>query len=141
MRLHEENPFLGWRGIRLTLDHPEIFLVQIRAMLRASLDCNNLQILLPMVTSAEEVDESIRLIHQAYYEVSDELGDDRLQQPQIGVMIEVPGVIYQLQNIASKVDFFQLVPMISPSIYWRSIAITAVSQTCMMPFIPACYMH
>src|SRR5690554_496292 len=108
LRLHEENPFLGWRGIRLTLDHPEIFLVQIRAMLRASLDCNNLHILLPMITSAEEVDESIRLIHQAFHEVSEELGEERLQLPKIGVMIEVPGVIYQLQNIASKVDFFSI---------------------------------
>ncbi|PTC00597.1 hypothetical protein C9975_06615, partial [Thalassospira xiamenensis] len=109
--INEENPFLGWRGIRLTLDHPEIFLVQVRAMLRASIKRNNLRILLPMVTSAAEVDEASRLVKQAYFEVAEELqcdGDERLFQPQLGVMIEVPALIYQLEAIASKVDFFSV---------------------------------
>ncbi len=51
--IKEENPFLGWRGIRITLDHPEIFRTQIRAMLRASIGLNNLQILFPMHGSIE----------------------------------------------------------------------------------------
>lgn len=107
----EDNPFLGWRGIRLTLDHPEIFLVQIRAMLRASLGRNNLRILLPMITSAAEVDEASRLVKQAYFEVAEELNcatDERLYQPQLGVMIEVPAMIYQLAAVANKVDFFSI---------------------------------
>ena len=49
--IEESNPFLGWRGIRVTLDHPEIFLTQVRAMLKADDGLNNLRILLPMVTS------------------------------------------------------------------------------------------
>ena len=60
----EENPFLGWRGIRITLDHPEIFLVQIRAMLRANIGLNNLQMLLPMISGVQEVEESMRLIRR-----------------------------------------------------------------------------
>ena len=48
----EDNPFLGWRGIRVTLDHPEIFLTQVRAMLKASEGLNNLRIMLPMICRA-----------------------------------------------------------------------------------------
>ena len=109
--MDEGNPFLGWRGIRMTLDHPEIFLMQIRAMLRASVGRNNLRILLPMITSAEEVDESVRMIHQAYHEVAEELAcsvDEQLFEPQIGVMIEVPAMIYQLHCVADKIDFFSV---------------------------------
>lgn len=109
--VQEENPALGWRGIRLTLDHPEIFLVQVRAMLRASLGINNLRILLPMVSSPAEVDDASRLLKQAYFEVAEELNcatDERLYQPQLGVMIEVPALIYQLDAVASKVDFFSV---------------------------------
>src|SRR5699024_658436 len=54
--IDEENPFLGWRGIRVTLDHPEIFIVQVRAMLRAAEGLNNLRIMLPMVTSVFEAE-------------------------------------------------------------------------------------
>ena len=106
----EENPFLGWRGLRLTLDHPEIFLVQIRAMLRASIGLNNLQIMLPMVTSIEEVKEARRLIRQAFYEVKDEANREKLNlvKPKVGVMLEVPSVLYQLNELAELVDFFSV---------------------------------
>ncbi|GGO68326.1 phosphoenolpyruvate--protein phosphotransferase [Bowmanella pacifica] len=106
----EENPFLGWRGIRMTLDHPEIFLVQVRAMLRASLGLDNLKIMLPMITTINEVNESKRLIRQAYYEVAEEaqLEGHTLSMPEVGVMLEVPAVIYQLPQLAAKVDFFSI---------------------------------
>lgn len=107
----EANPFLGWRGIRITLDHPEIFLVQIRAMLRANYGLGNLAIMLPMISSITEVDEAIRLINQAYYELSSELSSherEALVRPKIGVMIEVPSVIFQLEDLADKVDFFSV---------------------------------
>jgi len=65
--IKEDNPFLGWRGIRVTLDHPEIFLVQIRAMLKASEGLDNLRIMLPMITHVSEIDESIRWIDQAFF--------------------------------------------------------------------------
>ncbi|MBG23427.1 MAG: hypothetical protein CMF22_08220, partial [Idiomarinaceae bacterium] len=104
--MDEENPFLGWRGIRMTLDHPEIFLVQIRAMMRAAVGRNNLHILLPMITSAEEVDDAARMVKQAYHEVSEESnGHDRQQlvPPKLGVMIEVPAMVYHLHTIVDKV--------------------------------------
>lgn len=106
----EENPFLGWRGIRLTLDHPEIFLVQIRAMLKASVGQENLHILLPMITSVDEVEDATRLINQAFHEVSEELQGPGtlLVRPKIGVMLEVPAVIYQIPQLAKKVDFFSV---------------------------------
>jgi phosphotransferase system enzyme I (PtsP) len=108
--INEENPFLGWRGIRLTLDHPEIFLVQIRAMLRASIGLNNLNIMLPMITSVNEVKEAKRLISQALYEVSEEAAEkgEVIVRPKIGVMLEVPAVIYQLPQLAKHVDFFSV---------------------------------
>ncbi|MCV5342399.1 phosphoenolpyruvate-protein phosphotransferase PtsP, partial [Escherichia coli] len=63
--IEEDNPFLGWRGIRFTLDHPDIFLIQLRAMLRASAESGNLSILLPMVSGVKELDDAISLINQA----------------------------------------------------------------------------
>ncbi|WP_113907161.1 phosphoenolpyruvate--protein phosphotransferase [Aliidiomarina celeris] len=110
--IQEENPFLGWRGIRMTLDHPEIFLVQVRAMLRANVGYGTLKILLPMITSVDEVDEAARLINQAYFEVRNELvqtaNAPTMQRPQLGVMIEVPALLYQLEAVAQRVDFFSV---------------------------------
>ncbi len=100
----EENPFLGWRGIRVTLDHPEIFLVQTRAMLRANEGLNGeLRIMLPMITSVTEVEEAMGLVERAYQEVLEE--GAAVKQPQIGVMIEVPAAVYQARRLASMVDF------------------------------------
>jgi phosphotransferase system enzyme I (PtsP) len=102
----EDNPFLGWRGIRITLDHPEIFLSQIRAMMRASEGLNNLRIMLPMITDVTEVDEALRLLRKAYAEVRDEGYDTEM--PQIGVMIEVPSAVYQARALAKRVDFLSV---------------------------------
>ncbi|TYK66340.1 phosphoenolpyruvate--protein phosphotransferase [Colwellia echini] len=132
----EENPFLGWRGIRITLDHPEIFLVQVRAMLRANQGINNLEIMLPMISSVEEVDDALRLINQAFFELKAELTTDiaaelmssnsktkltleqaqqkaeaisaTLTRPKVGIMLEVPSVIFQMEALAKRVDFFSV---------------------------------
>lgn len=103
----EDNPFLGWRGVRITLDHPEIFLVQVRAMLRANIGCGNLEIMLPMVSGVTEVEDATRLINQAYFELNSEY-EQNLVKPKIGIMVEVPGVIFQLGDLAKKVDFFSV---------------------------------
>lgn len=102
----EENPFLGWRGIRVTLDHPEIFLVQMRAMLKASEGLNNLRIMLPMVSSVNEIEEALHLIYREYHEVRAEGFD--IAMPQVGVMIEVPAAVYQVKEFAERVDFLSV---------------------------------
>lgn len=104
--IKEDNPFLGWRGIRITLDHPEIFLSQIRAMLRASEGLNNMRIMLPMITDVTEVDEALRLIRKAFAEVRDEGFD--IEMPQLGVMVEVPAAVYQARALAKRVDFLSV---------------------------------
>ncbi|AJC50238.1 phosphoenolpyruvate--protein phosphotransferase [Coxiella endosymbiont of Amblyomma americanum] len=104
--VEEDNPFLGWRGIRFTLDHPEIFLQQIRAMLHASEGLNNLSVLLPMITSVHEVETAICMINQAYEELVEE--DVKVQFPEIGLMIEVPATVYQAYNLAKRVDFLSV---------------------------------
>lgn len=101
--IQEDNPFLGWRGIRVTLDHPEIFLVQIRAMLWASEGLDNLRILLPMVSSITEIEEAMHLIHRAYLEVLEE--GAHVQMPAVGVMIEVPAAVYQCREFVQQCDF------------------------------------
>ncbi|SDH19164.1 phosphotransferase system, enzyme I, PtsP [Pseudomonas flavescens] len=104
--IKEDNPFLGWRGIRVTLDHPEIFLVQVRAMLKASEGLDNLRILLPMISGIQELEESLHLIHRAWGEVRDEGTDVPL--PPIGVMIEIPAAVYQTRDLARQVDFLSV---------------------------------
>jgi len=101
--INETNPFLGWRGIRITLDHPDIFLVQIRAMLKAAVGLDNLRILLPMVSNLREVIEAKRLINQAYLEVNEE--GFKLNMPPLGIMIEIPAAARQIELLASMVDF------------------------------------
>jgi len=104
--IKEDNPFLGWRGIRITLDHPEIFLVQVRAMLKASEGLDNLRIMLPMISSVTEVEEALHHIHQAYHEIREE-GYDVIM-PAVGVMIEVPAAVYQARELAQRVDFLSV---------------------------------
>lgn len=102
----EENPFLGWRGIRVTLDHPEIFLIQLRAMLRANAGLRNLQVVLPMISAMEEVDAARDLLNRAYRDLRDE--DIPAEQPQFGVMVEVPSAVSLAPILAREVDFVSI---------------------------------
>lgn len=104
--IEEENPFLGWRGIRVTLDHPEIFLVQVRAMLKAGEGYDNLRIMLPMVTSVREVEEANRQIDRAVRELQEE--GHAIKRPLVGVMVEVPAAVYQVRRFARRVDFISV---------------------------------
>jgi phosphotransferase system enzyme I (PtsP) len=104
--IEEENPFLGWRGIRVTLDHPEIFLAQVRAMLKASEGLNNLRIMLPMVSNLGELDEAKEFIHRAHRELVEEGAD--IELPPIGVMVEVPAAVYQARAFARRSDFLSV---------------------------------
>ncbi|HEY9036731.1 MAG TPA: phosphoenolpyruvate--protein phosphotransferase [Pseudomonadales bacterium] len=104
--IEEDNPFLGWRGIRVTLDHPEIFLGQVRAMMKASVGLNNLRIMLPMISSVPELEEALELVYRAH----DELIEDGLEipLPPMGVMVEVPSAVYQARDLARRVDFLSV---------------------------------
>jgi phosphotransferase system enzyme I (PtsP) len=114
----EPNPALGWRGIRLTLDHPEIFLTQLRAALRANVGLENLRLLLPMVNGVAEVDQALALMNTAHRQLLQE--GVASSPPPVGLMIEVPSAVYQAQELAQRVDFFPSAPMTSSSICWLS---------------------
>jgi len=103
--IEEENPFLGWRGIRISLDQPDLFQTQIRAMLRANIGLNNLKILLPMISGISEFEEAKTLIEQVHRELNTE---EELPIPEIGVMIEVPSAVYQARNLARRADFLSV---------------------------------
>ena len=101
----EENPFLGWRGIRISLDHPELFLDQLKAMLKANIGLGNLKIMLPMISGTDEVEESLALYNQAYYELSETFPEQLIEKPDIGIMLEVPSSVFMLPEWSRKVDF------------------------------------
>ncbi|MCS4504209.1 Phosphoenolpyruvate-dependent phosphotransferase system [wastewater metagenome] len=105
-RIDDDNPFLGWRGVRVTLDHPEIFLTQIRAMLRASEGLSNLQIMFPMVSRIEEVEQSVALVERAQRELAEEGVD--VVRPRLGAMVEVPAAVYQAASLARRLDFLSI---------------------------------
>ena len=103
---HDENPFLGWRGVRMTLDHPEIFLTQLRAMLRASAGLGNLRVMFPMITRVEEADQAAALVRRARDELADEGIDTAM--PALGAMVEVPAAVYQAESLARRLDFLSI---------------------------------
>jgi phosphotransferase system enzyme I (PtsI) len=102
----EENPFLGWRGIRVSLDRPETFITQMRAILRASTK-KNIWVMFPMVSSLREVRKAKELVSQAKATLRAEKHsfDDGLK---IGVMIEVPSAAVLAGEIAKEVDFLSI---------------------------------
>jgi len=105
-QFEEENPYLGWRGIRILLDHPEIFAQQVRAMLKASVGLNNLQIMLPMVSCQAEILKAKQLISEIYREELE--AGVAVVWPKIGVMIEVPSLIHVIDQVLSLVDFVSI---------------------------------
>lgn len=104
--LDDKNPSLGWRGVRVSLNHPEIFAIQIRAMLRANIGRNNLRIMLPMVSTLGEIEEALALIGQSCAELQEE--GLAVAMPPVGAMIEVPALLYQMPLLANLVDFFSI---------------------------------
>ncbi|MEH6626088.1 MAG: phosphoenolpyruvate--protein phosphotransferase [Motiliproteus sp.] len=102
----EDNPYLGWRGVRFTLDHPEIFGGQLRAMLRASEGLDNLRIMLPMVSSVDEVDSFLELMDKSLSSLAEE--ELAIKRPLIGIMVEVPSTMFLLDFLAPKLDFISI---------------------------------
>ena len=104
--LTETNPVLGRRGIRFTLDHTEIFLTQLRALLRANAGIENLQILFPMISRIHEIDAALNLLDRACKNLAAE--DLAAAKPRIGAMLEVPSAVYVIAELARRVDFFSI---------------------------------
>ena len=102
----EQNPFLGWRGIRVLLDKPEILVPQIRAILRASA-FGPARILIPMVTNTEELRRFRVLLDQVKEDLRQE-GHDFDDGIAVGIMVEVPAVALMTDLFAHEVDFFSL---------------------------------
>jgi phosphotransferase system enzyme I (PtsP) len=106
LHIAEPNPTLGSRGIRLTLDHPEIFLTQLRAALRADIGLGNLRLLLPMISDVDDLEQALIILKRAEQQLVEE--GLAIIHPQVGIMIEVPAAIYQLKQLARHVDFLSV---------------------------------
>lgn len=103
---NESNPFMGYRAIRICLDNPDIFLVQLRAILRSSA-YGNVSIMIPMLTHIEELDASLEHIEA----VKNELRDEKIpfdENIKVGVMIETPAAVMNIDSFAGKSDFFSI---------------------------------
>ncbi|HEY3305349.1 MAG TPA: phosphoenolpyruvate--protein phosphotransferase [Candidatus Binatia bacterium] len=102
----EPNPFLGWRSIRVSLDMPEIFKTQLRAILRAGA-LGRVRMLIPMVTSLEE----ILRVKELLAEVKEELEREEApfdRQMELGIMVEVPSIVHLVSRIVREVDFLSI---------------------------------
>ncbi len=99
----EENPALGWRAIRLSLDRPGLLRTQLRAMLRASAS-QELRIMLPMVTEVSEL-RIVRELLQKEIQRQSKIGEQLPRKLQFGAMLEVPALLWQLDELMDEVDF------------------------------------
>lgn len=106
LSLSETNPALGLRGIRLCLAHPEIFLTQLRALLRANAGLGNLRLMLPMVTLPSELEETQALIGRAHAGLIEEGRTSAL--PPVGIMLEVPAAVFRIDELAAAADFVSI---------------------------------
>ncbi len=102
---HEDNPFLGNRGLRLCLSKPDLFKIQLRAILRAAYTCE-IKIMFPMVTTVSEVRKARTLIEEARAEIA--ATNQQSGNPQVGIMVEVPAAAVAADLLATEVDFFSI---------------------------------
>lgn len=102
----EMNPFLGYRAVRICLDQPEIFKVQLRALLRAGV-YGNLRIMYPMISCVEEVRAANAILDECKAELEAE-GTAYAQNFQVGIMVEIPAAAVAADLIADEVDFFSI---------------------------------
>ena len=102
----EANPFLGWRAIRMCLDKPDFFKIQLRALLRAS-PGHDLRIMFPMIATLEEVRRSKALLAEARGEVI-AAGHPVSENIQVGIMVEIPAAAQMADLFAKEVDFFSV---------------------------------
>ena len=103
---HEMNPFLGWRAIRFCLAKPEIFKVQLRAILRASA-LGNIKVMFPMISGVGELKQAIEVLNESKKELRAK-GADFNEDIKIGAMIEIPSAALTCDLLAKEVDFFSI---------------------------------
>ena len=102
----EENPALGYRGIRICLDNPDMFLTQLKAIYRASV-YGNVSIMFPMIVSCEEIENIKKYVEMAKKELI-ERGVEFSEYVPLGIMIETPAAALISDELAKKVDFFSI---------------------------------
>jgi phosphotransferase system enzyme I (PtsI) len=102
----EANPFLGWRAIRMCLDTPDLFKVQLRALLRAGMH-GDVRIMLPLVVTVDEVRQATRLLDEAAQELAEREVPFRRDLP-LGVMVETPAAAMIADTLAREVAFFSI---------------------------------
>ncbi len=105
-RRREENPFLGWRGIRYSLAKPDLFMRQLRAILRASAH-GSVRVMFPMISSLHEVRDSKQVVEAARQELRTR-GQEFDEKMEVGVMIETPAAAVIADMIAREVDFMSI---------------------------------
>lgn len=103
---HEMNPFLGYRAIRISLNRPDIFKVQLRALLRASA-FGDIHIMYPMIASVEEVKKANAILDECKQELRNESKDFN-ENIKVGIMIEVPAAAVISPILVKYVDFFSI---------------------------------
>ncbi len=104
---NEKNPFLGYRAIRFCLSRPQLFLEQIRAILRAGHGFKNLKIMIPMVSNYEEIIETKKLFKQATNQLEKE-NVHYCKDYKIGIMFEIPSILYILEDLSKEIDFISI---------------------------------
>jgi phosphotransferase system enzyme I (PtsI) len=101
----EENPFLGWRGIRMSLDTPSLFRPQLRSILRAGA-LGNLKVMFPMISDVEELRAAKAMLAECERELERE--EAEVGQVEVGIMVETPSAALCARELAAEVSFFSI---------------------------------
>ncbi|HRN89845.1 phosphoenolpyruvate--protein phosphotransferase [Hyphomicrobium sp.] len=149
-QIPEENPAIGWRAIRMSLDRPALFRMQIRALLRAAAG-QQLRIMLPMIAVATEMDEARALIDKEWA-LAKARGTPLPSELLIGAMIEVPSVLFELDELLPRVDFVSVgsndlmqflfaADRSNPRVVNRFDSLSAAPLKALKMLAGACYRH